>query len=313
MRVDRRLEWRLALGLVICATSFCLSAPLAIGAGASSRPRPIVVTLSSNAIGPSDGEAFAMAVLRAAPLPGGVTAVARPPVTLTNLPSTTGTLDLHEYFFVGSGVHLADFIDAHRPRDAVIDGPNSMTSGEASTTYEYSLPLANRHIAFESLDYTVGLTPSGREELRIDAEIDWAPIVAAVMPVKGDVTVTGYGKLASPLRSSSDAAMVTLNPSQALHLRDQILTLSNAQISGACMENSTLFVITVSPGKDRPVEWTATAEACPGLLFVNEGTKHIELVDNTCPFRRLISGLFREGEAVGTRAALKFCGPSSSL
>lgn len=311
-RLKRSSLW--TLGMVACLVGSSLS--IAVGeidaaASATTRTSTIGALASDNATA-AEGKSFAESLLAKAPLPNGATVAVLLPAPLINLPDGTGTVDVHQNYLLKAKLDLATFIASHRPSGAVVNGPNSENSGELSTTYEYSLPLANRHVAFESLDYTVGYASNGVEELRVDAGVDWVPIQSAKMPIKGVVTLTGFGRL-SDMNPSSDPTSVTLSRSQAIRLRRQILTLSNAPTGGICMENSTLFVLAVAPGKGMPASWTATGVACPSYLNVADGNSKVSLVDTPCSLRGLIDAILPKGKAMGTRSELKFCGPTSEL
>ena len=91
------------------------------------------------------------------------------PLVVIGASAGSGTIDVHRDYLLTLNFSLASFIASHRPPGAVVGGPDSEVQPTSITTYEYSLPLLNRHISFESLDYTVGCAPGKIEELRIDA------------------------------------------------------------------------------------------------------------------------------------------------
>jgi hypothetical protein len=221
-----------------------------------------------------------------------------------------GAIDVHKDYLWNSTQSLGTFVYSHRPAGAVIGGPSTATSTGyvQSTTYEVSLPLANRHVSYESIDYTVGRTSSNVEELRIDAEVAWAPIRTVEMPTSGVVTLTGFGRT-SAMNPSGDPTTVTLTRSQAQRLRQRIATLSNVASGSICMEDSTLFVVSVAPGPGQRATWSATGDICPGDLYVVSGTQHITLVDTPCSLRSLIQSLLPVDKALASRKALQSCGP----
>ena len=299
MKVRRIANWRvIALAACLVGTSSTLS--LGVNEAGAAQ--------SSSA----DGEAFAQSLLTGAPLPSGAVAASKVQAPLRVLPEAKGTTDIYKYFVLKSKIDLAAFIDANRPQGAVVSGPDSETSGQHSTTYEYSLPLANRHIAFESIDYTTGETTAGVEELRVDAEVDWVAVQPLVMPVTGVVTLTGYGKL-SLANPSSKPSSVTLTTVQALALRRQIMSLTNAPTGAFCMENSTLFTITVAPSKGQSATWTAKGDECPAYLTVASAAGYVSLIDSTCPFRNFIRSLLPATGAKATRKELKNCSATTQL
>jgi hypothetical protein len=308
IRIGHRSIW--VTGVVGCLLGACaVAGGSAGGVGAAATTSPPAAHAASVDTSPADGKSFAEALLARAPRPSGSVATARLTAPLLVLPDGQGTVDVHQDYLLKSKLDLDAFIASHRPSGALVGGPNtgSGTGSTQSTTYEFSLPLANRHVSFESLDYTVGFTSANVEELRVDAEVDWAAIQTVEMPTSGVVTLTGYGRT-SDMTRSSDPTTVTLTKAQAQKLRERISSLSNA-VAGGCMEDSTLFIVTVAPGAGQRTTWTATGDVCPGDLYVVSGTRHVTLVDTSCPLRSLVVSLLPKGKALATRKALKTCGP----
>ena len=94
---------------------------------------------------------------------------------------------------------------------------------------------------------------NGEQELRVDAQVIYLPILHVTMPTDGTVTVTGYGKT-SPADPSSDPSSVVLTHQQALHLRSAISHLKDMGQNGMCMEDSILLKIKVGEERQGGVE-----------------------------------------------------------
>jgi hypothetical protein len=295
MRTNNARGSVLVAGVVACL----LGAGFVVGA-----------SVSGAGVTASSGKSFAEALLASAPRPNGAIATGRLSAPLLFPLNGIGTIDVHQDYLWKSTQSLGSFVHSHRPAGALIGGPSTGTSTGSveSTTYEVSLPLANRHVSYESIDYTVGYTSSGVEELRIDAEVDWAPIRTVEMPTSGVVTLTGFART-SDMNPSSEPTSVTLTKSEAQRLRSRIATLSNAFYGSVCMEDSTLFTLSVAPGPGQRATWSASGDICPGDLYVVNGTEHITLVDTPCSLRSLIVSLLPADKAQASRNALKSCGP----
>ena len=206
------------ISVAICAAFVLAGTVLATCGNASA---------SSGSNSAAQGERFTKSLLARAPCPEGTVPVAQLPMPLVVIGASagSGTIDVHRDYLLTLNFSLASFIASHRPPGAVVGGPDSEVQPTSITTYEYSLPLLNRHISFESLDYTVGYAPGKIEELRIDAQVDWSPIQTAVMPTAGIVRLTGYGRL-SDMDPSSDPTSVVLTTAQAIQLRNRISALT---------------------------------------------------------------------------------------
>jgi hypothetical protein len=257
-----------------------------------------------------NGHRLAESLFAAAALPPGAVPTARLPAPLTDGVGDTSTADVHQTFVLKNNVNIAKFVRAHRPVGGVIVGPNTESGSDITTetSIGVSLPVSNRHVAFEGIDYTVGYTAKHVEELRVDVHVDWVPIHTAEMPTTGVLTLTAFGRLSSA-ENSSDATSVVLTRLQAHRLHDIITSLPNVPVGEDCMEDSTLFTITVAPAVGMSATWTATGDDCPGYLYVTSGTGHISLADTPCSLRSYLLSLLPRGMARATRSSLKVCGP----
>jgi hypothetical protein len=259
----------------------------------------------------SDGLGLAESLLATALLPRGAVPAAHLQAPLIDAVGDTGTANVHQTFVLQDKVNIVTFVKTHRPAGAAIEGPSTESGTDITpvTSIGFSLPVSNRHVAFEGIDYSAGYSATKVEELRVDVHVDWVAIHTVDMPTTGVATLTGYER-ASVMRGASGPTSIVLTRGEVLKLHDIITSLPNVP-RGACMEDSALFSIRVAPGMGMPVTWTAIGDACPGYLNVINGTSRISLADTTCSLRTYILSLLPKGKAEATRAALKFCGPRS--
>jgi hypothetical protein len=261
----------------------------------------------------AQGRAFANQLLNEAALPAGAVATNHLVAPLTNASGNVGLNDVvgvHRNYVLLGPVDLASFLRDHRPPGATIVGPETV-SGSAVTSvkgYQLNLPFASRHLSYEQLDYSVGITAQSDRELRVDAEVVWVPIEEVEMPTINAVTLTAYGHMTA-FAGSSEPTSFTLTKSEAVQLRDALSSLSNTA-GGECMEDATLFTIATSftpRGSTSSVKWSAIADICPGVLSVVSGTRHVSLDDHSCVLRSLVGQFLPAGKAAATRTALKDC------
>jgi hypothetical protein len=275
----------------------------------TSRPTELTVSTTSSA----QGRAFANQLLNQAALPAGAIVSNHLEAPLTNAAGVVGLADLvdmHRTYELQRPVDLASFLRAHRARGATIAGPETMSGSDVTsvTGYQLILPFANRHLSYEQLDYTVGVTAQSDKELRVDAIVVWSPIDTVNMPTNNPVTLTAYGYM-SAAQGSSEPTSVILTKSEAQRLRNALSSLSNTA-GGMCMEDDTLFTITTSfipPGSTSSVKWSAIADVCPGVLNVVSGTRHVSLDDHSCVLRALVGEFLPPGRAAATRVLLNSC------
>ena len=184
----------------------------------------------------------------------------------------------------------------------------SGTGTVSTTSYVVSLPFASRHISLEQIVYTSGRASNGADELRVDAQSQWAPIHTVVMPTRGRVTVTLYRKL-SLATASSDPITVTLGHAQALKVRAAIESLSNT-LGGLCMEDATLFTISASPGPARRPPGRAWRGSVPTCWTCGAAPPTSCSSNASCALERLIAALFQSEQNNGTVVLLRSCVPA---
>jgi hypothetical protein len=257
-----------------------------------------------------EGMSFARSLVIHAPLPSDAIAVSQLSTVLWAIPNGAGMFGAHRDYLLKVPINIGEFVRAHRPLGALISGPGSTQgpNGTTDLTYEVTMAPANRHVALEALFYTTGYATRHREELLVQAGVDWVPIQTVEMPVESPVTLTGFGTLSIP-GGSMDPSRVVLTRKQALELQVEIASLSNAPSNRGCMDEETLFRINAVTTSSVPERWSATAFECEGLV-VSEGSHDVYLIDTPCSFRTLVRSFFPDNVAIGTRAFLKSCGPS---
>lgn len=260
----------------------------------------------------ADGaRAFARALLQDASVPvGGVLAHSTDGlVDAMGLPGLLDLVDVHEVYTFTHAINLGEYLRLNRLDGASLAGPSTVSGSSipTETGYEYTLPFANRHVSYERLDYSLADSRTGAETLRVDAQVVWVPIVTVHMPTTHPVTLTGYDHLSLAM-GPSGAVSVTLSPAQARRLERVVASLSSAA-GGVCMESSPMFVITTSTRSkdDAKKLWTATAQECPDVLGVVDGTRHVMLDDSSCALRNLVLSDLPRGEATASREALGSC------
>jgi hypothetical protein len=154
--------------------------------------------------------------------------------------------------------------------------------------------------------YETTLASDGQQELRMDLEVVWLPIVVEEMPTEGIVSVTGYGDNSLP-NGSSDPFTVALSHSQAVALRTDISKLKDGS-EGVCTEDEQLLTISVASSTTTTVVWRATADVCPGVLSVVAESGNAQLDDHSCALWQLVRSFFPAGKADATKGAIGYCG-----
>jgi hypothetical protein len=257
------------------------------------------------------GRTYATALFSKMPLPSGVTTLTTPIAPLRPVIGTIGVniVDVARYYLVPSSFNVVAFANAHFPRS------DSEGSGTSVGAYEYTsasfsvLSLCpNRHASYCGVIYSARAVSGHRQEMRVDATVVWMPIHVVLLPTTGVVTITGYNKL-SLERPSSVPFRVKLTTSQTTKLRSDIALLRTSP-GGLCMEDSTLYEISVASKTDGKVFWSAIADECPGNLTVTSGVSRTALTARSCPLEKLVTSFFPSGQAKGTKLALQTCQPS---
>ena len=132
------------------------------------------------------------------------------------------------------------------------------------------------------------------------------------MPSTGIVAVTGYGS-SSPMNPSTRPWSVVLTGSQAAALRksiSEIPTLPQSAEPVICMENETVFRITVKGAQSSPrATWVAQAVRCPapGILYVHGNSVGRPEAGRYCTLKTLLLSFFPKGIANATRKELRSC------
>jgi hypothetical protein len=200
-------------------------------------------------------------------------------------------------------------VQAHLPSGEKVSG-NGTTSGP-NTNPVYSLTVSRTcvspHIIFCGVYYTTTEAKSGEQELRVDAQVIYLPIVHVKMPTTGIVTVTGYGKTSLAM-GSSDPSSVVLTHHQILSLRSAISGLKDMGSNGMCMEDSLLLNIKVV--KNGKVTWSAIADECPGGLTITSSTSKVILDNRSCSFWHVVNSFFASGQASATKTDTRICSDS---
>ena len=275
----------------------------------SSRTSEVLGTRSSDSIHAS-GEAFATALLQGVPIPRGAVRSSQlaKPLNDPNSGILLGNLvDVHREYRLTSALDVGSFVRSHVLSGAVVSGPNSASGSNINpvTVYSETIPITDRHISFEEIDFTVGSAPYDSLELRIDALGEWEPVRTVLMPTSGGASLTVYRKL-SLSESSSDPISIELSRPDVLKFRKVISDLSNTSNS-MCAEDSTLFKITIVKKSGAPITWSATADECPGILTVLSGSSTTLLYDRSCPLETLVASMLPKGKADAVRKQLGSC------
>jgi len=260
----------------------------------------------------STGRVYAAALFSKIPIPPGVTRLSTPLKPLLPVTGSTGysnVIDEVHYYSAPSSIGVIGFAEAHFPKSEW-QGTGYSSDGGDQTSGSFSMLslCTNRHAAFCGVTYSVLTLTKSQQELRIDLDVVWAPIHVVLVPTSGVITLTGYGTL-SLMKPSSDPVHVKLNVAQARKLRTAISLLRSSP-GGLCMEDATLYKISVARTAKGKAFWSATADECPGQLTVTVHGRHVALDGRSCSLEKLISRFFPPHSAAGTRSELKVCNPS---
>ena len=132
------------------------------------------------------------------------------------------------------------------------------------------------------------------------------------MPSTGIVAITGYGS-SSPMNPSTQPWSIVLTGSQAAALRkgiSEIPTLPESAGPVICMENETVFRITVEGAQSSPrATWVAQAVRCPapGILYVHGHNVGRPEAGRYCNLKTLLLSFFPKGTVNVTRKELRSC------
>jgi hypothetical protein len=258
------------------------------------------------------GNAFTRHFLNAQPIPPD----ARRVVTLATPLAPNGDFgdsplirQDHHFYLLPMSVSVDQFVRAHLLKGERVTETGSGSSPNAYPTYNLgvSLKCVSPHITFCGVYYQTTEANNGEQELRVDVQVIYLPILHVKMPTDGVVTVTGYGQT-SLMDASSEPASVVLSHHQALTLRTVIATMKNLGFEDTCMEDSLLLKIKVV--KHGSIVWSATADACPGALAISSATSNPILDGRSCPFWHVVDTFFRAGTAKATKSQINGCADS---
>ena len=258
------------------------------------------------------GRIYAVSLFSKIPIPSGVTrltAAIKPLHPVTGSPGYSNVADVVRYYSATSSIGVNGFAEAHFPKSEW-QGTGSTYDGGYHTSGNFSAMslCTNRHAAYCGVTYSAVSLTKNQQELRIDVAVVWAPIHVVVLPTSGVVTLTGYDKT-SLMNASSDPVHVELNENQVQRLSNAIAHLRSSP-GGLCMEDSTLYKISVAHTANGKAFWSASADECPGQLSVQDHGRQIALNARSCPLEKLVSTFFPPHSAVGTKLDLKMCNSS---
>jgi len=206
-------------------------------------------------------------------------------------------------------VSVDQFVRTHLIKGERITETGTGNAPNAYPTYNLgvSLTCVSPYITFCGVYYQTTEAKNGEQELRVDVQVIYLPILHVKMPTDGVVTVTGYGKT-SLMDPSSDPTSVVLSRHQALTLRTVIAKMKNLGFEDTCMEDSLLLKINVV--KHGKVVWSATADECPGALAITSAKTSPILDGRSCPFWHVVSTFFVSGTAKATKSQVHGCADS---
>jgi len=300
-----------AKGVALVAIAFGLAGLGLPVTGALSAPTTTTTSLPAAIV--LAGNAYARHLIGAQPIPPEARRVTTLPTPLPpngDVGPSPGVREDHHFYLLPLSVSVDQFVRAHLPHGETVTETGSGSSPNAYPTYNLGLSLAcvSPHITFCDVYYQTTESKNGEQELRVDVQVDYLPIIRAQMPTSGVVTVTGYGRT-SLMDGSSDPTSVVLTHHQALTLRTVVAQLKDFG-GGVCMEDSLMLKISVV--RDGIVVWAATADECPGVLAITSEKASLSLYDRSCSFWHVVDSFFASGTANGTKSDSKVCADSQN-
>jgi hypothetical protein len=245
--------------------------------------------------------AYAEALLARQPIPPSARLMATLPTPVPPSGDVTdeGAATAHHEYELPSSVSVETYVESHLPSGETLSGTGAGSGPTTPTTHTLQLAATcvSPHITYCGVSY-VTIEVNGEQELRVDVQVVWLPIVHVIMPTSGLVTVTGFDTT-SLVRGSSGPASVVLSRAQAQALSQQILGLKDMSSNVNCMEDSALLDITVTHGNG--VVWSAIADECPGELRITGVAGDHLLDDRSCAFWHLVNSFFPPGTAAATK------------
>jgi len=131
------------------------------------------------------------------------------------------------------------------------------------------------------------------------------------IPSTGIISVTGYARMTAAY-GSTDPTTVVLTSDQATALRQSITSLPRVTLPAKdtiCMEEDTVFTISVVRTQGAEVSWVATAELCPapGLLYIKDVGSPQQAPVRYCALKSFITSIFSKSVIAGTLTGLRYC------
>jgi hypothetical protein len=295
---------RIALVFVALAIA-CLGLPTT-----SALAAPTTTTLPSKIV--AAGNAYARHLLGAQPIPSEAREVASLPTSLPpngDVGESPDVRQAHHLYMLPLSISVDQYVRAHLLKGEKVTETGTGTSPNAFPVYNLgiSLTCVSPHITFCGIYYQTTVAKDGVQELRVDVQVIYLPILHVKMPTSGVVTITGFGKT-SLMNESSDPASVVLTRHQALTLRTVISKLKDLGDNGMCMEDSLLLKIKVV--KNSRVVWSAAADACPGALSITSPKSNQILDNRSCSFWHVVDSFFPSNLAKATKSESKYCNSS---
>ena len=215
----------------------------------------------------------------------------------------------HHFYLLPMAVSVDQYVRAHLLKGEKVTETGNGSSPNAYPTHNIgvSLTCVSPNITFCGVYYQTTEAKNGEQELRVDVQVIYLPILHVKMPTDGVVRVTGYGKT-SLMDGSSDPTSVVLSHHQALTLRTVISNMKNLGFEDTCMEDSLLLKIDVT--KHGKAIWSATADVCPGALAITSAKSNPILDARSCPFWHVVATFFASGTAKATTSAINGCADS---
>jgi hypothetical protein len=257
------------------------------------------------------GNTYARTLLRLQPIPPGARKVTSLPTAIppSGYADSADALHAWSLYLLPTSVPVDQYVRRHLASGETVTstGISGGRNVVPVDTLGLSLTCVSPHITYCGVVYSTTEAEGGGQELRVDVQVVYLPIVHAQMPTDGVVTVTGYGKT-SLMSGSSDATSVVLTQQQALSLHTAVAELKDFG-GGTCHEDSILLKIKVV--RNDQVVWRATADECPGALVITTARSTTSLDNHSCSFWHVVDLLFVSGTAQATKAGSKVCSTPS--
>ena len=300
-RVTRRIA-ATSVALVVAGLGLPTASSVAAPTTTTTLPASIVVA----------GNAYARHLIGEQPIPPQARLVTSLPTPLAPngvVAESPEVRRAHHFYLLPMSVSVDLYVRSHLLRGEKVTETGTGTSPNANPVYNLgvSLTCVSPHITYCGVFYQTTEAKDGEQELRLDVQVIYLPILHVEMPSDGVVTVTGFGAT-SLMNPSSDPTSVVLNHHQVLTLRTVIAKLKDLGSNGMCMEDSLLLKIKIV--KDGGVVWSATADACPGALTITSAKANVILDNRSCPFWHVVDTFFPSDTANATKSESKLCSSS---